>query len=172
MAGGTSTTNRTSGQKVAGLQLLVDAQKKQLLALRADRDQIAVYVRDVDTAQRAYDAAAQRLSVTNMEGQNNQANTRLLSPAVEPLEPSGRKTIAGIGGSLLGGLLVGLAAAIGLELLNRRVRTPQDLLVTSGVPVIGVLRPANSKQPVFRRLLAAPPTSGNRLALAGPGMRP
>jgi chain length determinant protein EpsF len=171
VAGGTSTTNRTSGQKVAGLQLLVDAQKKQLLALRADRDQIAVYMRDVETAQRAYDAAAQRLSTTSMEGQNNQANTRLLSPAVEPLEPSGRKTIAGIAGSLLGGLLVGLAAAIGLEMLNRRVRTPQDLLVTSGVPVIGVLRPANSKQPVFRRLLTAGPAPGHRLALAGPGMR-
>ncbi len=171
VAGGTSTTNRTSGQKVAGLQLLVDAQKKQLLALRADRDQIAVYMRDVETAQRAYDAAAQRLTTTNMEGQNNQANTRLLSPAVEPLEPSGRKIISAIAGSLLGGLLVGLAAAIGLELLNRRVRTPQDLLVTSGVPVIGVLRPANSKQPVFRRLLSAGPSPGNRLALAGPGMR-
>ena len=74
-------------------------------------------------------------------------------------------------GSLLGGLLVGLAAAIGLEMLNRRVRMPQDLLVTAGVPVIGVLRPASSKQPVFRRLLVAGPPPGHRLALAGPGMR-
>jgi chain length determinant protein EpsF len=171
VAGGTSTVNRTSGQKVAGLQQLVDMQKKQLLALRADRDQISVYMRDVETAQRAYDAAAQRLSTTNMEGQNNQANTRLLSPAVEPLEASGKRTAVGILGSLLGGLLVGLAAAIGLELLNRRVHTPQDLLVTAGVPVIGVLRPASSKQPVFRRLLNSGPMPGNRLALAGPGMR-
>ena len=31
-------------------------QKQQLLALRSDRDQISVYLRDVDTAQRAYDA--------------------------------------------------------------------------------------------------------------------
>jgi hypothetical protein len=40
-----------------------------------------------------------------------------------------------------------------------------------GVPVIGVLRPANSKQPVFRRLLMTGPPPPNRLALAGPGMR-
>ncbi len=33
-----------------------------------------------------------------------------------------------------------------------KVGTLQNLLVTAGVPVIGVLRPANSKQPVFRRL--------------------
>ncbi|HEX2542189.1 MAG TPA: chain length determinant protein EpsF [Caldimonas sp.] len=172
VAGGTSTVNRSSSQKVAGLQQLVDMQKKQVLAMRADRDQIAVYLRDVETAQRAYDAAATRLSTTNMEGQNNQANTRLLSPAVEPLEPSRPRTIVGILGSLFGALVAALAVAIGLELLNRRVRTPQDLLVTAGVPVIGVLRPANSKQPVFRRLLVAGPSPGNRLALAGPGMRP
>ncbi len=52
-----------------------------------------------------------------------------------------------------------------------KVGTLQNLLVTAGVPVIGVLRPANSKQPVFRRLLNAAPMPGNRLALAGPGMR-
>ena len=74
---------------------MVDAQKKQLLSLRSDRDQIAVYQRDVDAAQRAYDAVTQRLSQLNLEGQNNQANTRLLSPAVEPLEPSRPKIAHG-----------------------------------------------------------------------------
>jgi chain length determinant protein EpsF len=171
VAGGTSVTNRGTSQKVAGLQTLVDLQKKQLLALRADRDQINVYVRDVESAQRAYDAAAQRLTQTSMEGQNNQANTRLLSPAVEPLEPNRPRTIVGIVGSILGGLIAAIAVALGLELLNRRVRVPQDLMVMHGVPVIGVLRPANSKQPVFRRLLMTGPPPPNRLALAGPGMR-
>ena len=40
VAGGTSTSNRGSGQKVAELQAMVDAQKKQVLSLRSDRDQI------------------------------------------------------------------------------------------------------------------------------------
>jgi chain length determinant protein EpsF len=170
VAGGTSATNRGSSQKVGELQTMVDMQKKQLLALRADRDQIAVYQRDVEAAQRAYDAVAQRLNQTSMEGQNSQANTRLLSPAVEPLEPSRPKIPFGIAVSLLGGLAVGLLAALGLEMLDRRVRMPEDLMVMAGVPVIGVLRPANSKRPVFRRLLMVSHAQSRPL-LAAPGMR-
>jgi chain length determinant protein EpsF len=172
VAGGSTVSNRSSGQKVAELQAMVDAQKRQLLSLRSDRDQIAVYQRDVDAAQHAYDAVSQRLGVVNLEGQNNQANTRLLSPAVEPLEPSRPKIPAGIAGSLLAALAVGILAALGLEMLDRRVRAPQDLMVTAGVPVIGVLRPAGSKLPVFRRLLMVSPATPTRPLLAAPGMRP
>ena len=66
VSGGTSIINRGSSQKVAELQIMVDKQKKQVLSLRSDRDQIAVYLRDVDAAQRAYDAviAAPRRSST------------------------------------------------------------------------------------------------------------
>ena len=171
VAGGTSTLNRGSSQKVAELQTMVDQQKRQLLSLRSDRDQIAVYQRDVEAAQRAYDAVAMRLGQVSMEGQNNQANTRLLSPAVEPLEPSRPRVLVGIVGSLLGALAVGILAALGLELLDRRIRRPEDLMVMPGVPVIGVLNPAGSRRPVFRRLLMiqAPPPS--RLALPRPGLQ-
>ena len=168
VAGSSSVVSRGSSQKVAEIQTMVDAQKRNLLALRSDRDQIAVYQRDVDAARMAYDAVAQRYSQVSMEGQNNQANTRLLSPAVEPLEPSRPKIMVGILGSLLGGLAAGILAALGLEMLNRRVRMPEDLLVMAGVPVIGVLRPASSKRPVFRRLLMTAATPAGRPALAAP----
>jgi len=171
VAGSASVSNRGSSQKVAELQAMVDAQKKQLLSLRSDHDQIAVYQRDIDTAQRAYDAVSQRLGLLNLEGQNNQANTRLLSPAVEPIEPSRPKILLGIIGSLLGGLAVGFLAALALEMRDRRVRIPEDLLVMAGVPVIGVLRPVGSKQPVFRRLLMVGAPSAARPALAAPRMR-
>ena len=172
VSGGTSVSNRGSSQKVAELQTMVDEQKKVLLALRADKDQIAVYLRDVEAAQRAYDAVALRLSQINMEGQNNQANTRLLSPAVEPVEPSRPKILVGIVAALLGGLVLGLAAALALEAVDRRVRRPEDLIVTAGVPVIGVLRPAGSSRPVFRQLLMVNNAPAHRPALAAlPGVR-
>ena len=171
VAGGTSVSNRGSSQKLAELQSLVDSQKKQVLSLRSERDQIAVYMRDVEVAQRAYDAVTQRLGMLNLEGQNNQANTRLLSPAVEPLEPSRPQIMRGILGSLLGGLAAGLVAAIALEALDRRVRSPYDLMVMTGVPVIGVMNPAGSKRPVFRQLSMIGAIAPGRPALAGPGMR-
>ncbi len=171
VAGGTGSTNREVAQRVGGLQAMVDAQKKQLLSLRSDRDAIAVYVRDVESSQRAYDAVVQRLGVINLEGQNNQANTRILSPAVEPLTPSRPRIIAGLVASILGALAVGLIAVFAIELLDRRVRAPEDLLVIAGVPVIGVLRTAGSRRPVFRRMLMVSSIQPVRPALAGPGMR-
>ena len=170
VSGGTTVANRGNAQKVAQLQTMVDQQKKQVLALRSDRDQIAVYARDVEAAQRAYDAVAQRLGQVNMEGQNNQANTRLLSPAVEPLIPSKPKIPQGILASILGGLVVGVLAALGLELLDRRVRSLEDLNYLAGVPVIGVLRTAKSKRPVFRGMAMNRIGHIARPALAAPGV--
>ena len=169
VSSGTSTVSRGSAEKVGELKAMLEAQKKLLLSLRTDRDQISVYLRDVDTAQRAYEAVTSRVGTFNLESQNNQANTRLLSPAVEPLEPSRPKVKTGVVGSILAGLVVGLLAALGWELLDRRVRNPEDLLIVPGVPVLGVLRAEGSKRPPFRRLQLAGPSATNRPLLAGPG---
>jgi len=139
------------------------------LALRSDRDQISVYLRDVDTAQRAYDAITSRTGQLNLESQNNQANTRLLSPAVEPLQPSRPKVLNGVLASLIGALVAALAVALGLELMDRRIRDPEDLMAIPGVPVVGVMRPAGSKRPVFRRLVASVPAMPTSPLLAAPG---
>ena len=170
VSGGASTQTRATGQKLAELRTLVEQQKKNVLALRADHDQLAIYLRDVDTAQRAYDTITSRAGQFTLESANNQANTRILSPAVEPLEPSRPKVLNGILVSLLAAIAAGVGLAIGLELIDRRVRDPEDLMQIPGVPVLGVLRPAGSKRPVFRRLvggtpLLSPPTP----LLAAPG---
>ena len=111
-----------------------------------------------------------RVSQFTIESQNNQANTRLLSPAVEPLEPSKPRILVGIIGSILGGIVVGMLGALGWELLDRRVRDPEDLMVLAGVPVIGVLRPEGSKRPVFRRLLQSTRSVPGSPVLSGPGV--
>ncbi|MEO5697719.1 MAG: chain length determinant protein EpsF, partial [Burkholderiaceae bacterium] len=134
VAGGTSALSRTSSQKVAELQTMVEEQKQRLQTLRADRDLEAVIKRDVDTAQRAYETISSRGGQLNLESANNQANTRLLSPAVEPLEPSRPRVIVGILGSIAGGLALAVLAALGWEMIDRRVRDPDDLTSVAGVP--------------------------------------
>ena len=171
VSSGTSTLNRGSAQKIAELKSQVDEQKKRLMALRVDRDQVAFVIRDVDTAQRAYDTISSRVGQFALESQNNQANTRLLSQAVEPLQPSRPKILVGILISVFGGIVVGMLGALGWELLDRRVRDPEDLMVMAGVPVIGVLRPEGSKRPVFRRLLQAAPMALSHQMLSASGVR-
>jgi chain length determinant protein EpsF len=173
VSGGSSVIRRYSGQKVEELRQMAEEQKKQLLALRSQRDQMTVLVRDVETAQRAYDGISGRMNVLNLEGQNTQANVRILSPAIEPYTPSRPKVLVNILGAVIGGLLLGALTAIGLEFLNRRVRDPEDIMMLPGVPVIGVLRPADSKKPVFRRLTTGRPVPGGGRPpmLSAPGAR-
>jgi chain length determinant protein EpsF len=171
VSAGTSTVSRGSSQKVAALQALVDEQRKRLLTLRADRDQVDVFKRDVDTAKSAYDAISSKGGTATLQSQNNQSNTRLLSPAVEPLYPSKPKVMVGVAASVAGGLILGILAALGWEMIDRRVRDPEDLMVMAGVPVIGVLRPEGSKRPVFRRLLQTGSTPTGRPLLTAPGGR-
>lgn len=158
VSGGSAVIGRNSAQKVAELQSMYDSQKKQLLSLRGEKDQIAVLVRDVETAQRAYESASQRVSQLNLEGQTNQSNVRVLSRAVEPLEPASSRRIVRILGALVGAFLLAAAIALGLEMLDQRVRSPEDMIATEGVPVLGVLRPAGSRLPVYRRLSLPRPT--------------
>jgi succinoglycan biosynthesis transport protein ExoP len=170
VSGGTSVVSRGSAEKVTELQALVDKQKQQLLSMRQQRDQMAVLLRDVETAQRAYEGVGGRTTTLNMESQNTQANVRMLSPAVEPYFPSRPRVAMNILASLGGGLLLGAVLALAIEMLNRRVRDPEDMIAMPGVPVIGVLRPADSRRPIFRRLTSgvAPHPSGRPLL---PGVR-
>ena len=151
-SGGVAAIRSANVRKVSELQALVEQQKSRVLALRSARDDIQVLVKDVENAQRSYDTARSRLSQLNLESQSNQANVQIMSPAIEPAGASLKQVFKGIGVALLAGLAVGVAAVLGLELVDRRVRSPDDLLAIEGIPVLGVLHPAGSKAPVFRNL--------------------
>jgi len=169
VSGGTSVINRSSSQKVEEFRSLAEAQKRKLLALGSERDQVSILQRDVDTAKRAFEQASQRAGQLNLESRNTQAAVRVLSPAIEPLHPSRPNIPKNIVASVVVGLILGIAAVMGLEFLDRRIRDPDDLLVTPGVPVIGVLRPAGTKLPVFRKLLSGKPLPAPSMALPLPG---
>lgn len=171
VSGGSTVASRTSAQKVAELRNLVEQQKRIVLGLKSERDQISVLQRDVETAQRAYESVSQRVNTLNLEGQNTQANVRLLSPATQPEEPTRSKSLIVLLASIVGGAMLGMGAAIGLELLDRRIRGVEDMEAIAGVPVIGVLRPAGSKEPVFRRLMVGQQPQKPLLAAPG-GARP
>ncbi len=152
VSGATSSVNRIASQKIGELRQLVESQKRTVLSMRTERDEASVLLRDLETAQRAYDQVAQRRAQLANESQADQATARILSPAVEPLAaefPKLGKTL-GVGVAL--GLLLGLGAAIGWEFLDRRIRSDEDMLSIAGVPVLGVLGAGDVKSPPVRRL--------------------
>ena len=149
---GSATNSRISASKVEELRQLVEDQKRQVLAHRSVRDRMAVLVRDVETAQRAYEGASQRASQLTLEARANQAVVRMLNSAADEADVSRRKLMSGLVATLALALAAGAGLAIALELLDRRVRSIEDLTVDAVVPLLGVVRPNGSKKPVFRPL--------------------
>ncbi len=130
----TSATNSRVGQISAALE----AQRAKVLRMQAQREQSVALQRELDNAQRAYDQMQQRVSLVAVESQNTHANVTVLKHATVPLAPSSPNLLKNVAASVLAGLLLGVGLALGLEQLDRRLRTVDDL--------------AELKQPMLVRL--------------------
>jgi chain length determinant protein EpsF len=116
----------------------VAAQKARLIDLNRNRDEIGVLTKEVDNAQRAYDAASQRRTQTNLESRMDQSNVTVLAPAIAPISPSFPKPLSILALAAAVGTLLGMGCALAAELIDRRVRGIEDLAEAVGTQVWGV----------------------------------
>lgn len=121
------------------LRAAVATQKQKVLELKAQRDEMLTLMREADNAQRVFDVALQRLAQTRLESQNTQAGAYILTPAIAPGEPSSPKLQRNLMISAALGLLLGLAAAMLVEVVDRRIRSAADLEAGLKLPVLGAL---------------------------------
>ena len=90
-----------------------------------------------------------------------QNNVIFLGSAMEPLDPSGLTDMQALLVAAVGGLLMGVAGALLLELVNRRVRSVDDLSMVTQLPILASV-PAAARALKPLRLT----NSQRRLALA------
>jgi chain length determinant protein EpsF len=124
-------------QREGEIRAALAAQKGKVLTLNLARDEIAVLNKEVENAQLAYQAAAQRYSQTRLEGQSNQSDVAVLNPAVVPSEPAGPKVLFFTMAAGVLGTMLGLGLALLAEMLDRRVRSATELIQFLHVPVLG-----------------------------------
>jgi chain length determinant protein EpsF len=149
VTGGVAVSNTINRQRESELRGLLEAQRAKVLRLKAVRDEGAVLDRDVESAQRAYDAVQTRYTTSSLESQQTQSNFYALSQASPPLKASFPKTGLSVLVAFFVGLLLAVATILLLELLDRRLRVGDDVIEVIGLPVIGVMPRPTSK----RRLL-------------------
>ena len=139
--------------RVKELEQAVKAQESHILALRDHQADLAVLTRDVENAQRAYDAVLGRYQTNQIDSRATSTNLALLTPAVEPVVHAHPKVglIAAL--SVLVGLMFAAGVVYILEMLDRRVRSRADLESRLAVPSLGVL---SRWQPMRGVLLPAP----------------
>lgn len=151
VSGGTNSAQTTAGLREAELRGVIAAQKGRVLALRQQQDEMAVLVQDVEAAKRTYDSVLQRSNQLNLEKQTDQADVSVLTLASEPSSPAKPNMLKYLGGSLFAALAAAVAAAFGLEMLDKRVRVVDDIKVPD-VPVLGVLERRGDNYSIEERL--------------------
>jgi succinoglycan biosynthesis transport protein ExoP len=139
IASGFGTAAAASREKGAELAAAVATQKKKMLIIRQARDELAGLQRDLEIAQRAYEGMSQRLMQSRLESQVVQTNVSILAPAHAPTEPSFPNLLLNTVAAIFLGTFGALGAAFALELIDRRVRSPQDVAEMLQLPVLGVV---------------------------------
>lgn len=142
------------------LKAALDAQSRRVAQMKDARVELAVMTRDVESAQRAYDAVLARYMTNRIDSRAKTTNVALLTPAVEPLRPAHPKVgLITLLSVLVGGLLAGGVVYV-LESLDRRVRSRADLESRLAVPSLGRL---SRWQPMGGRLLPSPARAARAL---------
>lgn len=121
------------------LRTALEQQRQRILQLKAQRDEAAVLLRDVENAQRAYDALQARLNQSNLEAQTTQTNISVLKEASPPVKHASPKVFLNTALSVFMGLLLGVGCALLLELRDRRLRTDEDVSQELGAALLGVM---------------------------------
>ncbi len=140
----------------ASIRAALAAQKTRILELNRGRDELGVLVKDVESAQRAFDAAAQRFAQTKIEGQSEQSDVSVLNPATPPIGAARPLVLLNTLLSAFLGAMLGLAFALLAEMMDRRVRSRNDLADVLEVPVLGTISwnpPRRTRYPALAALL-------------------
>jgi chain length determinant protein EpsF len=119
------------------LKAALDAQKKRILDLKQQHDQVADLQNDVTMAQKNLDAVSERLAQSSLESQAQQTNIELLAPATVPRDAASPKLMLNVLFGLFLGTVCGIGAALLREMTDRRVREGDELLQLLGIPVLG-----------------------------------
>lgn len=141
------------------LKTALQAQNDRVIGMKDARIELSAMMRDVDNAQRSYDAVLARYMTNKIESSAKSTNVALLTPAVEPMTPAQPKVGLISGLAVLIGLMLAAAVVYVLESIDRRVRSRSDLENRLAVPSLGRL---SRWQPTGGRLLPAPSSSAAR----------
>ena len=171
LGGGVTVSNSINQARLGQLRSSLEAQRVKVLRLKESRDDLAVLAADVDAAQRAYDGVNARANQTELESRTTQTNLSVLNPASEPIQPSSPRTTLNMLLALFVGTLLAVGVAMLMELFDRRVRSPSELVHALDMPLLGVLARKQTGKLFGRKQLAALPAAAAVDSVAMPAQR-
>lgn len=146
--------NNINQQRAGEIKAALEAQRTKVLQMKAVRDDGAVLVRDLENAQRTYDQIMQRFNQTTLESLATQSNVSVLSQAVAPVEQTSPRLVLNMIVAVFLGTLLAVAVVVAMEMMDRRVRSAEDVAQAVALPIIGVL-PSPTARRLFRKAAKA-----------------
>ncbi|MGH7803118.1 MAG: GumC family protein [Candidatus Binatia bacterium] len=127
------------------LKRTLDEQREVTLAEKDVTAEYTTLARDVEAARTVYATLLQRTKDVDIAQEIRLSNISVVDHALPPRSPSRPRKGLNLTIGLIGGLLAGLGLAFFLEYLDDTVKTPEDVQVRLGLPMLGVVPHFDSK---------------------------
>ena len=160
IVGSLGVNNAANQSRLQSLRAALEAQRAKVLRLKSLRDEAAVLQRDVENAQKSYDAAFVKRGQSTLESQATQTNVSVIKKATAPATPSSPRVKLNLLVALLLATILGLATAIFREYRDWRLRTDADVLDALKQPLLGVLPRRSGPAGWSTRALPGPASRG------------
>lgn len=144
--------------QVTALTASVAAQEADIAAQSADLVRLEQLEREAEATRLIYESFLNRLKETTIQQGIQQADSRVLSMAPLPLEPSAPRRILILALSLIFGTIAGAVFVLTREFAQNTFRLAEDLEGKTGYPVLGQIPsiPARKRKSVLQYLADKP----------------
>jgi polysaccharide biosynthesis transport protein len=125
---------------------------QQLSRIPAKEVEFARLRRESAALEEIYGLMQARLKEAQIAQAAEDPSVRVVDRAVAPYRPVHPKPMLNLSAALFFGLLLGSAAALTREQMDRTVRSRKDVLVATGVPVLGLIPGLGETRPWAKRI--------------------
>ncbi len=117
----------------------VAALRVNVLDLRNRGIGYTILQREVETNRTLYDALLQRYKEIGVAGGLGESQAMVVDTALPPAGPFKPRPVRNLVVGLIAGLLIGLAAAFGIEFVNDTIKSAEDASTKLKLPILGVI---------------------------------
>lgn len=129
----------SSANQEAQMRQRIEELRGEVLDLQKKSVRYGILQREVDSSRNLYNDLLQRYKEVDVASGVGTNNVFIVDRALPPGGPSHPRTMLLLAGGLMLGLMGGFGAACLIELLDDRIRTPEDAEKATGLPILGIV---------------------------------
>src|SRR5688572_28032102 len=128
---------RSALEQERGLVAALDQQKREAMDLNRKGIVYGALQRDAATNSQIFDSLLQRAKETGISGELRTSNIRIIDGAEAPTVPAYPNKAQELGRAAVGGAMFALAFVFFFEYIDNRIKSPEELTATLGLPFLG-----------------------------------